>query len=380
MSIARFMDRPEDLQALGLIPGVVQQREDGRIQVQGTPGSEVWYFDAIFDDGTKVVAGFRNKPMENCESPVDDPTVVINITTPDGKMYADTHRYSPEESSMALDHCEVKFGPHTLKGDLTDYDFSLKPISHNEDAGMGTDGLNRTAVKGIGFDLHYHALVKPFRHGAGRTQFDEEGKLYSTWFCVPRMKVEGTLYIEGEEKKVSGYGYHDHRCMAINDAKAWDHWLWGRHNLDEYTVVIYELRTSENFGYVSIPLFAIYDKEGNLLVDGDDTLKCEMLETMWEEKTQRNYPLVRKYSITQSGRSFEYTVNGKELIELRDMYGASPEQLRAVYDQLKLRPCYTRFSAEGVLKITENGETKTVSGPMIYEVPFLGAPDETKVF
>ena len=27
----RFLDKPEDIEALGLIPGVVQQREDGRV-------------------------------------------------------------------------------------------------------------------------------------------------------------------------------------------------------------------------------------------------------------------------------------------------------------------------------------------------------------
>lgn len=372
MGTARFLDRPEDLEKYGLIPGVVQQREDARLSPVGKAGSEVWYFDATMDDGTKVTAGFRNKPIQACESPVDVPVMVISITTPDGKTHADTAVYKPEESYFDLEKCCCKVGPHSLDGDLVDYHLVVKPIAREAKNANATDGMDCTSVKGVGVDLHFRALVKPFRHGAGRTIFNDDEDLYSTWFSIPKMDVTGTITIEGETQQVHGNGYHDHRCMKLDDMKAWHHWIWGRQHFDDYTVVIFDLVSGEKFGFVQVPLFAVYDKAGNIIFENNGKANCEILGRYWEENTKKHYPTGVRFHYTNGDDSVEYTLTWIDQMEARDMYTPFPEPIRKDYDAWNLRPSYMRYHSKGDMTLHIGGKTETVTGTMLYELAFPG--------
>ena len=370
----RFLDRPEDLKKYGLIPGVVQQREDGRQSPIGKPGSEVYYFDATMDDGTKVTAGFRTKPIQNCESPVDDPVMVISITAPDGKVYADTQRYKPEETEFALDHCLVKCGPHSVEGDLKNYHLFVKPIARETVNKQATDAMSCTSVKGVGVDLYFTALVEPFRHGAGRTIFDGDENKYSTWITIPKLDVKGTITLEGESREVKGIGYHDHRCMILDDMLAWHHWIWGRQHFDDYTVVIYDLVTAQNYDYVRVPLFAVYNKEGKIIFENNGDYTCEVTGEYWNEATQKHYPTCVKYQFHNDQMNIEYTLTWINEMEARDMYSPFPPAARAVYDQANQKPSYMRYFSQGDLTITEKATGKKVSetGTMIYELSYCG--------
>ncbi|MEA5054577.1 MAG: hypothetical protein VB093_14155, partial [Propionicimonas sp.] len=141
MSTARLMSKPEDLEKLGLVPGVVQQWEDGRRDTSEPGHAEVWYFDATMADGTKTVVGFRPGDPADTNADGDSPNLNVNITTPDGQEFVDMIRVPAAESSIATDHCEVRFGVHSATGDLHDYDVHVEPVN------------------GVGVDLHYHALV-----------------------------------------------------------------------------------------------------------------------------------------------------------------------------------------------------------------------------
>lgn len=368
----RFLDKPEDLEKLGLIKGVVQQREDGRVSPEGKPGSEVWYFDAVMDDGSKVTAGFRSKPIQNCESPVDDPVMVISITGPDGKVYADTQRYAPEEAEIALDRCYYKCGPHSVEGDLKKYHLVVKPIERDAANAAATDGMDCTSVKGVGVDLYMEALVEPFRHGAGRTIFNGDPQKYSSWFCIPKLTVTGTITLEGEEREVTGIGYHDHRCMMLDDMLAWHHWIWGRQHFDDYTVVIFDLVTAENYGYVRVPLFCVYDKDGRIIFDNDGDFTCEVPEEYWNEATQKHYPKCAKYHFKDQDKEIDYTLTWIDEMEARDMYTPFPEPIRAIYDAANQKPSYMRYFSNGDMTITENGKAVSVTGTMIYELAYCG--------
>ena len=368
----RFLDKPEDIEALGLIPGVVQQREDGRVSPEGKPGSEVWYFDATMDDGTKVTAGFRSKPIQNCESPVDDPVMVISITAPDGKVYADTQRYAPDDAEIALDHCFFKCGPHFVEGDLKNYHIFVKPIVREAANTAATDAMACTSVKGVGVDLQMKALVQPFRHGAGRTVFNGDMGRYSSWFCIPKLEVTGTITLEGEEHKVTGIGYHDHRCMMLDDMLAWHHWIWGRQHFEDYTVVIFDLVTAQNYDYVRVPLFCVYDKAGNIIFDNNGDFTCEVTEEYWNEATKKHYPKCARYHFRNGETTVDYTLTWIDEMEARDMYSPFPEPVRAIYDKAGQHPTYMRYFSQGDMTITHNGKSESVTGTMIYELAYCG--------
>ena len=76
---ARYLYEPDDLASLGMVAGQVKMREDGRQSVKGQPGSEVWYFDAVLDDGSKFAGGFRNKSVAKANQKDDEPLMVVTI-------------------------------------------------------------------------------------------------------------------------------------------------------------------------------------------------------------------------------------------------------------------------------------------------------------
>ena len=377
MGTARFLDKPDDLRKLGLISGVVQQREDGRVSPVGRAGSEVFYFDATLDDGTKVTAGFRTKPIQNCQSVTDDPIMVISITTGDGKVYSDTARYQPEESLFDLEKCNIKVGPHSVVGDLENYHIIVKPIARKAVNTEATDAMKPTSVKGVGVDLHFTTQVKPFRHGAGRTVFNNDEDLYSSWFCIPKFMVTGTIILEGIEQQVSGTGYHDHRCMAIDDILAWHHWIWGRQYFEDYTVVIFDLVTAELYGYERVPLFCIYDKNGEIIFDNGGDYTCEVIEESYNAATNRHYPKIVEYKFATCGKKVTYRLDWIEEMEARDMYSMFPEQLKTLYDAAKQQPTYMRYYSKGELIISENGNVITRDGTLIYELAYCGRENST---
>ena len=113
---ARYLDAPEDLAALGMDGGHVAVHEDGRQSVKGQPGAEVWYFDAVLDDGSKFVGGFRNKSVAKANQENDEPLMVVTVTEPDGTEHSDTMEYSEDCCSIASDACNFHCGPHFVEG------------------------------------------------------------------------------------------------------------------------------------------------------------------------------------------------------------------------------------------------------------------------
>ncbi len=372
MESARFLDRKEDYEKLGLVPGVVQPWEDGRMSKTGQ--CEVWYFDAVMADGSKFVGGFRTKPGTS-HNPGDEPMFVITVTEKDGREYSDSKTYPVEESELSRGvKCDVHCGPHSVVGDLKDYYIKITPLNHESDAMEKVDGLQVTAAKGVGVDLHFHALVNPFRHGAGRTVFGDNEEQYSSWFCIPSMKVEGTITINGEVRKVSGIGYHDHRVMALNDELAWHHWTWARQTLENHSLVLYDLISTQRFGFTRIPLFAVYNKAGEVIFDNDGKVDCQILERHWDEKTKKEYPKKVKYFFEDGDKKVEYTLTWLEILEIRDFYWCLPEPVRAAFDKMNVQISYIRYYADGELKITIDGKTEVESGSLIYEFAYPGKP------
>lgn len=376
MGTTRFLNKEEDYKKLGLIPGEVQMREDGRIGVDGRPGAEVWYFDAEMEDGTKVVCGVRDKPSDKFNALETHPSIVITVTTPDGKTHADNIIYTAADGEFSREKCDIKVGPHHVSGDLKHYHVSIVPVKH-ERLGEGTDGLVVTETEGVGVDLHYEALVPPFRPGAGRAVFDDNDEMFSSWFCVPKNAVTGTVTVEGKSYAVSGTGYHDHRRMAVNDFLAWAQWLWGRQYFDDYTVIVYDYVSGKNFGYVSVPLMGVYDKNGKLIVhnagiNDPETTVCEFSDTYHSDVLDQDFPRVSHYLFNIDGKTVEYTLTVEDELELRNFYHAASEQGRAMFDALGMKPSYIRYHANGELKVTENGKTVVRSGKMIYEFASCG--------
>lgn len=365
MPTARLMTKPEDYTKLGIKPGVVEPWEDGR-RDDAEPGhNEVWYFDATMDDGTKTVVGFRPIGLTG-EAGKDSPNLNVNITTPDGKEFMSMLQVPAADSHIGTDKCDVHFGPHYAVGDLKNYDIHVDP------------------VEGVGVDLHYEALVGTYRPGGtSHIALGDNEEFYYTDQSIPRCKVTGTVTANGKTWEVSGEGYHDHQWMNINPLMAWHHWLWGRFYTENYTVVIYDFIANEKFGFARIPIFGVLDKSGKTIFDNRGDVDAHV-STYHDDKTDKDYPKKSSYLFHDGDKTAEFDVEWTQILEVRDMYGASAEEdhyglagakQHKAYDALGIKPSYMRYYANGTLKLTENGKTETKSGDMIYEFNYLGVPD-----
>lgn len=243
---AILLNRPEDYKRLGINPNQVEPWEDGVRDTSAPNHFEWWYFDSILDDGTKVVVQFLSKNGRTFASDKFHPTIFFKVTLPDGRQIDKEYHLKAEEIHWEKNACDVQFGPHFFKGDLQHYQIHMQ------------------LQDGMAADLTLYSTGKPYRPGTSYFQFGSEDKYY-TWLCVvPRGKVTGSLTVDGQARNVSGSGYHDHQWGSINFHKYWNYWIWARQGFDDYSMLLFDFFTNEEYGYQRFPIIFIQDEHGNL--------------------------------------------------------------------------------------------------------------------
>lgn len=365
----RVMDRDEDYQRMGTKKGVIEPWEDGKRDDDRAGVYEWWYFDMILDDGSKAVIHFNTKDNKTIKKSGTIPSVVLKITSPDGKEYKDNVVLTAADAHFGTACCDVKFGPHSIYGDFKEYKIHVAPTG----GVCGTDGAGgHGAASDVGCDLTLTSLAKPWRPGAGGFAFDDGG--YFTWLCaVPRGTVCGDLYYNGEHHTVTGAGYHDHQWGNVAHNKTWYHWIWGRQDFGDYAMLTFDICTQKKFGYTRLPMFFLEDKDGNLLLEQLTTPKCRIVEEYTEKLTGKKYPKEVAYTLMQGKRKLVYTIRQQEELESRDAGAQMPKALLKVLELKDLHPSTTRNFAHGKMTYTdESGKTVTREGDMIYEFVYMG--------
>lgn len=261
MPRARLMDTPEDHARLGVEPGRIEVWEDRRRDDSRRGGWEWWYVDAILDDGTTVVVQLFPKRVASALLAHDRPTVWIKVTTPDGAVRDRKVSYRADQYRYGGGRCDVRMGPHTMVGDLAEYDVHIEPID------------------GVGCDLHLSTRSKPFRPGSGYIGFGDRDEQYFTWLCVmPRGEVTGSLTIDGCVREVRGRCYHDHQWGNANFQFLWNNWTCARQAFEDHTILLFDLVAAEKYGYRRFPICFIQDAGGHLLFRSGDDVSYEVLE------------------------------------------------------------------------------------------------------
>lgn len=90
------------------------------------------------------------------------------ITRPNGETTQEFSFVSLEDSTMSKEKCDVHFGPDYCIGDFKDYDVHVE------------------SMKQISCDLHYHALVEPFRQGTASLALGDNDEFFYTDLSVPK--------------------------------------------------------------------------------------------------------------------------------------------------------------------------------------------------
>lgn len=346
---ARFDDAQQAaLVSLGLDATTVAGWEDGyRSQAVEADAFEWWYLDMQFDDGSTLVTTFFNKPHTDPHGPVAPGVLVIHRAA-DGTRIKETVTVPSTQWSAATDACDVTIGASTLSGDLATYRLHL-------------------ASDRVTADLTMTRRCPSWRPGAGVNYFNEAKTHYMGWVVpVPYGTIEGTVVIDGQERAVTGAGYHDHNWGNHEMGDALDHWYWGRAHIGDYTVVYVRMTTKGvlGLGQINLPTFLLATQDR---VITDDLLPLR-LETSGDVPGPggQTYPTDLLWTWQTDAGSIRMHVTHPQLIEALDMTEGQPEWRRFV-THLTAHPMYYDFTAEMELSIDLDGVRETVRGHTLYE-------------
>ena len=194
---------------------------------------EWWYFDAIFDNGYSAQAGVRIMSL------FDHDFVIFSRLD----IYKDSQLVSHNNRLHFFENFNASTSvPLVL--------INQKEVMRgyiDKDTGNWTYDIS-FEMGGISADLHFVGCTKGYK---GVTSSGE-------WAVIlPRADVTGKLFIEGEEIKVRGVGYHDHNWEVTAEAALNFGWYWGKINTNSYTIVWADILTTWYWGQ---PLIVINEK------------------------------------------------------------------------------------------------------------------------
>lgn len=356
---ARLMDQPEDFRKLGICPDHVETWEDSRRNKDTGKGNwEWWYFDSILDGGWKaVVQFFTTAGLRKIMSDGDSPSVTVKITSPDGTYHETSISLHPDACSYGTDRCDVRLGKNTFVGDFREYDI------HTEEK------------DGIAVDLHLKSLGRPYRPGTAYFAFGEnEGSdEYFTWLCsVPRGEVTGTITVDGKKHSVHGTGYHDHQWGNRFYIREWNNWVWSRQSFEDCSIMVFDFVAAKDYGFRRIPICFIEDSEGNLIFESTDHVRCSIPGTYTDtEKSDKIYPTGMHYVFHDGEKTVDYTIREHAILEAEGMK-RMPFFVKWMLRKEKLDISYSRYAAEGTLRLDDGEKIIRRSGELIYEFMYPG--------
>ena len=329
----------------------VQLWEDGARTDDSKNQFEWWYFDAELDDGSLVVAYFYKVHFLK-----DQYFIGFNYTSPEKEDFFRLKYFKKNEVSFQSDSCSVSMNQNSFSGNLESYNITIDPNDFD----------------GFGFDLNLQSLVSPYRPQDGVIR---AGSDYFAWLAaVPNGNVNGTIIVDGEEKKIKGSGYHDHNWGNTPLQKLFKSWTWFRGKAGPYTVILAELNATKSRGGFDIPILFVAD-ENKVLVDkfGNRellTMKNDLIKDYYPSK---NEPQFSNFLIS-SNNNVTVNISGNEIIDNIEIFKrlSLPAPLNIIKPAVNLAfkssgidPFYTRFASTFILKIDENTE---IEGTGVMEI------------
>ena len=330
---------------------VVQLWEDGARTDDLNSQFEWWYFDAELDDGSLIVAYFYKVHFLK-----DQYFIGFNYTSPEKEDFFKLKYFNKNEVSFQSDSCAVIMNQNSFTGNLETYNIKLNPNDFDN----------------YGFNLNLNSLVGPYRPQDG---IIEAGSDYFAWLAaVPNGSVDGTVTINGKEKKIRGSGYHDHNWGNTPLQKLFKSWTWFRGKAGPYTVILAELNAVENRGGFDIPILFVAD-ENSVLVDkfGNKellTMKNNLIEDYYP---LRNEPQFSNFFISTHD-NISVKISGNEIIDNIELFkrlslpiplNIFKPAMNLAFKSSGIDPFYTRFASTFVLKMGQNNE---IDGTGVMEI------------
>lgn len=307
---------------------------------------EWWYFDAHLDGGYTIVAFFyasNPNPGNGGKAGVE-----LTLLRPDGTK---TQKFMPHPKSQfqaSTEKAEVTIGRNRLKCDYT----GTLPVYE-----LHLEG------DGIGFDLVYRSLVKGWKPGSGRSDF--QGMGYFAWVVpVPRAAVEGTIRDGGKIFAAKGVGYHDHNWLNFPFQQVIEYWMWGRLYSESFTASYAYIRCNPKLENHTVKVMMLARGQEVILSTGE----FEFAKGGFQFSPAAGYSYPRNLELTVAGQ-LEIGLEVRQVLEQVNMLENFNPLLRFLAGTiLRLRPGYFRLLSDFRLRLTQNGKTQDEKGTAFHEI------------
>lgn len=338
---------PSQTQVADWRNNIPTSRDDGTHFSDSPFYFEWWYFDAVFaqDVALSVILHLTDliKPASTQGS------VNVSVFGRGKLIWSRFIPYSQDRIQTFSDICDVRIGRNRCWAEDDDV-YGV----HIEEADLQADMLFKTTTVG-------------WRPGNGRFQFGGKDSFFSWIVPQPRAKVQGKIVIQGEKKRVNGWGYHDHNWGTVSLLDTVSKWSWGRMYLEDYTCVFADIHLSTRYGGTRLMPYAFFQGDQALVssfLQRNEPLDPDrdFLRRPWAVQPPKGWCLYWK----GAGEQLTLELKTQHVLEKADLLGGSPIR-RWITEKLIAHPYYIRcyVSAQGEWK--HRKQSHALKGHGIYE-------------
>lgn len=358
----RLATSPDDYRKLGLKSGEIDASE-GRLHVDGSPGTlEWWWMLAEVAEGF-VVVGFLTAPNFRAELGLR-PVAVLNVVLSNGALIDKSVDFAAEgfQSSSG--------GPEDIR------------VGENYFRYLGENSYRaHFETDGISADIDLTQTLTPWRPEAGHVIFGEDDENYFGLTVVPKGEVH--VVVRGEDLDIDsrGVGYIDRGWMNKPLAEFLHNWNWLRADFDEYTVVAIYMTFEEKYGYPEIPFFMVY-RGDQLLAGGPGTQNFDHITYTTGQKQVDGYtgkPVLTSFTYDYHDGDTRFVLSIHDAVEvshvrIADVLSGTDEQKSRASS---FRGAEMRFV--GPAEFTHYEANQIVgdvhkAAAAVYEIQYMGQP------
>jgi hypothetical protein len=221
-------------------------------------------------------------------------------------------------------------------------------------------------LPGLETDMTFHCLVGPWRPGSGPVHyFTPDGDWYNLVVLTPLARAEGTIKVDGKEKKVSGWAYIDHASQTVFFNTQAEVLYALRSFGDNWAIHFLDYHAPAEFGGKRVSWIMVI--KDNKIVYVTDKFEIKAADWTAEPRRGRKYPTKVKVSVNDPEFKLEAEIKGSRLFDVLDFRDQIPGWLEPAVGKLMKQPATIRQKVEFNWKVNFQGKEEIVPTKGIFE-------------
>lgn len=308
---------------------------------------EEWNFNAWTPKGEFIAIDFF---ITNIGIGTHKGGVKAKYFAPSGKKTTCSQELDSDEWSSSKDGFSLSFGKVQASGNLENFHVNVR-------------------CSDLQMDLDFNNLVKPYKPGSGFLRFGNQGVFIKN-FPAARAKVTGKITAEGKAISIDAPGAIEHSATDLGPHQMSKRWFRFRDVNTEHTIILVELRSTEQWAGVRRGWVMLYDKDGYVLATSK--VNFEYDGYILDNNSKLGYKIPRRVRIAASDGTNHLT--GTLLMTgLKDVYDPTSSLnafIRAIVRRYT-KPMDYKISCKYDLKVKHGDDFKYFKGEGAYRFIYV---------